>query len=66
MIECNSIEEAQAVPDVVHIVAGVPVVAYQKGDALPDYCVAPTEPEGPSEFEQLRAQVQALEAKVGK
>lgn len=38
MIECKTIEEAQKVENVIHVVAGDPVIAYQIGDVLPDYC----------------------------
>lgn len=65
MIECNTIEEALKVKDVFHIEAGVPVRAYVKGDVLPAHCIIEPGPEIPSEIEQLKARIVALEAKVG-
>lgn len=39
MKQCTSIAEAQAVPSVIAIQAGTPVIAYQQGDTLPSYMV---------------------------
>lgn len=35
MMICATLDEARAVPDVVVIVAGNPIIAYQQGDAIP-------------------------------
>lgn len=40
---CDTIEQAQRVPGVIHIEAGAQIVAYQAGDTLPAYLLAPAE-----------------------
>ena len=68
MIECKSLEEALAVPGVIHIESGAKVIAYVAGDELPDYCKTDAEkgivaaPEV-DKLAALEARVAALESK---
>jgi hypothetical protein len=39
MIECQTLEEARAVENLIHIEAGSPIKAWQQGDALPAHLV---------------------------
>lgn len=63
MIECKSIEEARKVEGVMHIELGNPVKAWQRGDVLPRHLIVDPASEGPSEIEQLKARIEALEAR---
>ena len=38
MRECSSVEEAQAIPGVIHIESGKRILAYEAGDELPGHC----------------------------
>ena len=62
MVKCKSIEEARRVEGVIHIEAGAVVRAYVMGDELPAHCKVAPAPDAPSETEQLKARIAALEA----
>ena len=54
MIECKTLAEAQAVENVIHVVAGKTTIAYQVGDRLPGHCKVDTSlPQPKSRAEQL-------------
>ena len=50
MIECESIAEARKVENLIHIEAGRPVKAWQKGDTLPSHLLP--DPPTPEEAAQ--------------
>lgn len=64
MIECKTLEEALKVEGVVHVELGSPVKVWQRGDELPQHLIVDPVPEGPSEIEQLKARIAALEARL--
>ena len=66
MIKCRTLAEAHAVKDVIHIVSGAEIIAYQRGDTLPSYCLTgPSSTQEPVDIDALAARVAMLENKLG-
>jgi len=63
MIICKTLDEARKVDGVIHIESGAVIIAYQVIDELPDHCKTPDAAAEPSEIEQLKERIAALEAK---
>lgn len=64
MIDCLTVAEAYAVPNVIHIELGTPVKAWQSGDTLPGHLLPGPEPTAEEASQQAIDENKPLKALV--